>query len=207
MLHHIERTMSLRKIRLFACAWAFHDWRLLADERSQDAVLIGEAFADSQSNTAALAEAHAAATAARAAVDPLKGGRHVRGLKSQMGEFASRRAADVARAAASPSLSIRDMTGLAVWASGTEQCFLADLIRELIGNPFQSVVGDPRWRTSDVIGLAQAIYEEKAFERMPILADALMDAGCEDEQLIAHCRGESQHVRGCWLVDLVLGNA
>jgi len=64
---------------------------------------------------------------------------------------------------------------------------------------------DPRWRTSDVVDVARGIYEDKAFERMPILADALMDAGCEDEQIIGHCRGEGPHVRGCWVVDLVLG--
>jgi hypothetical protein len=78
-------------------------------------------------------------------------------------------------------------------------------IRDIFGNPFRPVTFDPRWRTSDVVGLARAIYDDKAFERMPILADALMDAGCEDEQIIAHCRGDGPHVRGCWVVDLVLG--
>jgi hypothetical protein len=81
----------------------------------------------------------------------------------------------------------------------------SDLVRDIFGNPFRPVAFDPRWRTSDVVGLAQAIYDDKAFERMPILADALMDAGCEDEQIIGHCRGKGPHVRGCWVVDLVLG--
>jgi len=53
--------------------------------------------------------------------------------------------------------------------------------------------------------MARAIYEDEAFERMPIFADALMDAGCADEQVIRHCRGNGPHVRGCWVVDLVLG--
>ena len=79
------------------------------------------------------------------------------------------------------------------------------LLREIVGNPFRPVAFDPRWQTSDTVGLAQAIYEDRAFERLPILADALMDAGCEDEQIISHCRGEGPHVRGCWVVDLVLG--
>ena len=78
------------------------------------------------------------------------------------------------------------------------------LVRDIFGNPFRPVTFDPRWRTSDVVGLAQAICDDKAFERMPILADALMDAGCEEEQLIGHCRGEGPPVRGCWVVDLVL---
>ena len=78
------------------------------------------------------------------------------------------------------------------------------VLREIVGNPFRPVPFDPRWRTSDTVGLAQAIYDDRAFERMPILADALMDAGCEDEQIIGHCRGEGPHVRGCWVVDLIL---
>jgi hypothetical protein len=80
----------------------------------------------------------------------------------------------------------------------------ADLVREVVGNPFRPVTFDQQWRTSDTVGLAQAIYDDKAFERMPILADALMDAGCEEEQIIGHCRGVGPHVRGCWVVDLVL---
>lgn len=82
---------------------------------------------------------------------------------------------------------------------------LGQIINDIFGNPFRPVVFDPRLRTSDVVGLARTIYDDKAFERMPILADALMDAGCEDEQVIAHCRGPGPHVRGCWVVDLILG--
>jgi hypothetical protein len=81
----------------------------------------------------------------------------------------------------------------------------ADLVREVIANPFLLAAFDPRWRTSDVLGLARAIYEDRAFDRMPVLADALMDAGCADEQTLGHCRGAGPHVRGCWVVDLVLG--
>jgi hypothetical protein len=80
------------------------------------------------------------------------------------------------------------------------------VFRDLVGHLLQPVDFDPRWRTSDVVGIARGIYDDLAFERMPILADALMDAGCEDEQIIGHCRGHGPHVKGCWLVDLVLGN-
>jgi hypothetical protein len=82
---------------------------------------------------------------------------------------------------------------------------LTRFVRDIFGNPFRPVTFSRRWRTSDVVGLARAIYDERAFERMPILADALMDAGCEDEVIIAHCRGDGPHVHGCWLVDLILG--
>jgi hypothetical protein len=80
-----------------------------------------------------------------------------------------------------------------------------NLLRDIFKNPALFVEFDPRWRTSDVVGLARAIYDDRAFERMPILADALMDAGCEHEEIIGHCRGAGPHVRGCWVVDLILG--
>jgi hypothetical protein len=81
----------------------------------------------------------------------------------------------------------------------------SQLLRDIFGNPFRPVAFDSHWRTADVLGLARAIYDDRAFERMPILADALMDAGCENEEIINHCRGEGPHVRGCWVVDLILG--
>jgi hypothetical protein len=79
------------------------------------------------------------------------------------------------------------------------------LIRDIFGNPFRPIALDPRWRSADVVGLARGIYDERAFDRMPLLADALMDAECDDEQVIGHCRSEGPHIRGCSVVDLVLG--
>lgn len=77
-------------------------------------------------------------------------------------------------------------------------------LRDIVGNPFRPAAFDSRWRTADTVGLARGVYEDRAFDRLPILADALMDAGCEDEQIIDHCRSDGPHVRGCWVVDLVL---
>lgn len=72
--------------------------------------------------------------------------------------------------------------------------------------PFQEVVIDPGWLTSDVVALAKGIYDRKAFDRMPILADALQGAGCTNDEVLSHCRAEGwEHVRGCWVVDLLLG--
>jgi hypothetical protein len=62
---------------------------------------------------------------------------------------------------------------------------------------------DARWRTEDVVGLARGIYEERAFDRLPLLADALMDAGCNDDAILSHNRSAGPHVRGCWVVDRV----
>jgi hypothetical protein len=87
-----------------------------------------------------------------------------------------------------------------------EQATQAAVLRDIIGNPFCPVTFEPAWRTTDVLLLARGIYDERAFDRMPILADALQDAGCDNENILAHCRDASAtHVRGCWVVDLVLG--
>ncbi|OAI51375.1 hypothetical protein AYO44_00775 [Planctomycetaceae bacterium SCGC AG-212-F19] len=82
---------------------------------------------------------------------------------------------------------------------------ISDLLRDVFGNPFNHVTVDPAWRTANVTGLAEAIYTERAFDRMPILADALEDAGCTTPDVLNHCRQPGEHVRGCWVVDLVLG--
>ena len=80
------------------------------------------------------------------------------------------------------------------------------LLRDIFGNPFRPVAFEAAWRTSDVMLLAQGIYDAKAFDRMPILADALQDAGCNNTDVLDHCRNsDAPHVRGCWAVDLVLG--
>lgn len=83
----------------------------------------------------------------------------------------------------------------------------ADLVRDMFGYlPFRSIDVDRRWLTSIVVDLALAMYQERSFDRMPILADALMDAGCDNVEMIAHCQSEGPHVRGCWVVDLLLAN-
>ncbi|MCE9563964.1 MAG: hypothetical protein K8U57_18130 [Planctomycetes bacterium] len=78
------------------------------------------------------------------------------------------------------------------------------LIRCIFGNPFRPVSLNPSWLTSDVVALARGIYDERVFDRMPILADALQDAGCDNPDVLNHSRGDSVHARGCWVVDLVL---
>jgi hypothetical protein len=82
-----------------------------------------------------------------------------------------------------------------------------DIIRDIFGNPFRPVTVDPAWLTSTVVALATGIYTERAFDRMPILADALMDAGCANADVLNHCRSDGPHVRGCWVVDLLLGKS
>jgi hypothetical protein len=80
-----------------------------------------------------------------------------------------------------------------------------NLIEEVFGNPFRHVTFSSEWRTDTAITLAQQMYDSRDFSAMPILADALQDAGCDSDDILSHCRGDGPHVRGCWVVDLVLG--
>ncbi|MFO0823654.1 MAG: hypothetical protein U0792_11150 [Gemmataceae bacterium] len=86
------------------------------------------------------------------------------------------------------------------WSAG------AALLRDIFGNPFRPVSFDAEWRTSTAVLLAKQMYESRNFDAMPILADALEDAGCCNEHILNHCRdANGVHVRGCWVIDLVLG--
>jgi hypothetical protein len=78
------------------------------------------------------------------------------------------------------------------------------IIRDVFGNPFRSVTVEPALRAPDVIALAERIYDDRAFNRMPLLGDVLEDAGCGNPDVLAHCRSRTEHVRGCWVVDTVL---
>ncbi len=83
-----------------------------------------------------------------------------------------------------------------------------NFIRDIFGNPFRTVDFDPEWQTDTAVALAQTMYDARNFHAMPILADALQDAGCEDAAILDHCRDENGlHVRGCWVVDLILRKA
>ncbi len=78
------------------------------------------------------------------------------------------------------------------------------LLRDIFGNPFRPVAFDPAWRTEHTVGIAAKMYEDRDFAAVPILADALEEAGCDGEAILSHCREPGVHVRGCWVVDLVL---
>jgi len=78
-------------------------------------------------------------------------------------------------------------------------------IRDIFGNPFRSVVFDPACLTDTVIDLAQGLYADRAFDHLPILANALEEAGCDDADILAHCRRSGPHYQGCWVVDSLVG--
>jgi hypothetical protein len=83
--------------------------------------------------------------------------------------------------------------------------FAAGLLRDIFGSSIRPVSFAPEWRTDTVLALARQMYESREFGAMPILADALQDAGCDNDDILNHCRDATRpHVRGCWVVDLVL---
>jgi hypothetical protein len=79
------------------------------------------------------------------------------------------------------------------------------LLHDLFGNPFRPITLDPSWLTCTVVSLAQVVYDERKFDQLPILADALEEAGCNNAEILNHCRGPGPHSRGCWAVDAILG--
>ena len=79
------------------------------------------------------------------------------------------------------------------------------VVWEVAGNPFREPHFSEELRTDTAMSLACQMYDNREFSAMPILADAIQDAGCDDEVLLAHCRNPGEHVRGCWVLDLVLG--
>jgi hypothetical protein len=91
--------------------------------------------------------------------------------------------------------------------SHAERVTQAKKIRDIFGNPFRLVSFSPSWQTSTAIALANSMYESRDFTAMPVLADALEEAVCDSADVLAHCRGPGPHVRGCWVVDLVLGKS
>jgi hypothetical protein len=116
------------------------------------------------------------------------------------------------RSTVSAGLETGAREGITAWvAERIGAKALERLIRDIFGlTPFRPVAISPDWLTWNdamIPKLAQAIYEEQAFDHLPILADALEEAGCTDADILGHLRGPGPHVRGCWPVDLCLGKS
>jgi hypothetical protein len=113
----------------------------------------------------------------------------------------------IAATAAEPTIT-EEMVRVALQLVSPLDCgrdIRGDLLRDLFGNPFRPVRMAPRWRTPVVVSIARSIYEHRRYKDLPILADALEEAGCTEETILAHCRSSGHHVRGCWLLDSLLG--
>jgi hypothetical protein len=229
ILEFLRNKASDRKLRLFAVACCRRIWHLLEDERSRRAVEAAESFADDLLSVIELRLARAAALEAlndvRAAnaiilsdfYDASPATEEIGYIVAAELLFegtlrfdailgAANGAADHGIAAAESGTDAPQV----IWDNGLRnewgrQC---DLLRDIFGTPFRSVAIEPfwlAWNDGTVVKLAQSIYEDRAFDRLPILADALEDAGCREPHIVGHCRGSGPHCRGCWVVDLLLG--
>lgn len=204
----VQRTkVGKRKLRLFACGCCRMVWHLLDDEALRSALGVAEQFADGAAGKDELRRGH----------ERMRG--RLADRYSQGPQWAERQiVGELVRDACSPqagsaalgptcfekplgSYSLGSLDGAAV---------LCHLLRDVFGNPFRPIVINREWlawNDRSVEAVAQSIYDERDFDRLPILADALEDAGCDDEAILVHCRGPGPHVRGCWVVDLILGKA
>jgi hypothetical protein len=198
---------SDRKLRLFAvaCCRRLSLRALLRDKLSHEAITACERIADGVGELGDRAKARAAATAAlESEVSIAYEGRHYWAAVAASSALDDYEAAAIAvcRAVANDEAEY-DRDASAGWAN--ERGAQASLIHDVFGNPFRPVTLNSAWRTANVTALAQSIYADRAFDRLPILADALEDAGCDNADILNHCRQPGVHVRGCWAVDLILG--
>jgi hypothetical protein len=180
MLEFLVGRASDRKLRLFGAACTRRVWdRVAGPDRA--AVEVAERFADALAGPAEL-------RAARQACKYVGGG----------GAWYA--------AASRPTVAARNaaLSALAGCDSVAERAAQADLLRDIAGTPFRTVKFDARWRTAGILCLASTIYEDRTFDRLSALADALQGVGCDDGDILNHCHSEGMHVRGCWVVDLVL---
>ncbi len=202
MLSFLAKRASVRKRRLFACACVRRIWHLLTDARSRDGIRVAEAFADGIVDKAAAKSAQRDAAAA-ARLTP-------------QGHWSPADAAQICLLQRVEDFSTAARASMAAEKAGAniseERAAQAAILRDIIGDPLYPVVFDPALRTADVSSLAQAAYDERplprgelARDRLAVLSDALEDAGCTDAALLDHLRSPGPHVRGCWVVDLVLG--
>ncbi len=196
MLEHLGPAASGRKLRLFACGYL----REATDDPLDDLIHpieVAEAFADGVAPEAEVAGVREALAGRGIASDLWLCSAAEKLYGPVPFELAHRVIDDI-------HCSDYEALGDALDEFGLLQG--ADVLREVFGNPFRPAALAPAWLTSDVVALARGIYEERAFDRMPILADALQDAGCDNDDVLSHCRDPKQvHVRGCWVVDLILG--
>jgi hypothetical protein len=220
MLGFVQDRTSYRKLRLFACACCRRIWgTALAASVLQGAVEAAERYADGMASESELVDVQNQLRAIE--------GLGISGVKIRLAESAAwlpsgYQAQHGSRAYGAHGASLRARLAEAIHekvpngsaASGLNKGAAqaqANILRCLVGNPFRPTTAINHawiaWKDCTVIKIAQAIYAERAFDRMPILADALEDAGCDNADILAHCRGDGPHVRGCWVIDLLLGKS
>jgi hypothetical protein len=191
----VRHRMSARQLRLLACVCARRDWRLLRSEASRRAVALAERYSDRHVNDDRLSSAY---------TDALK-------AISRRRDGAEIAAATVATIAASRLHERYEVEALAAalgelsrWVSTLNECQLVPVLGELL-RPRDLSTFPAHYGTPDVLALAHQAYHERDWSVLPVLGDALEDAGCPWPDVLEHCRAPGRHYRGCW-VELILGH-
>jgi hypothetical protein len=203
MLIQLPRPWSGRKLRLLLCGCCRRFDHLLSDRRILQAAEVCERYVDRRRATKEeLAAANAAVLAAHHDLEGPKPFESLLALCLIMATLERITGRDIEGLVLIPQRS--GEIDNATWREA--HC---ELIRELFGNPFRPVVVDPAWLTWHgglLVSMARRMYDSRDFADMPILADALEDAGCANPDVLSHCRQQGVvHVRGCWIVDILLG--
>jgi len=215
MLEFLRGKASHRKLRLFAVACCRRVWTLLAESR-RNVVELTELYADDLISGESVFQAtqawethqgdsvlHSDALVLSIATQNKWGSEDISQVISLSQSAAS------AAAGGPPWDDVWYQNRLPELKSHAD--LLRDIFRDVFNAESRSQPSlfeqhiDPSWLTPTVVRLAEHIYRERVFDQMPILADALEDAECDNQDLLNHCRGEGPHVRGCWVVDLLTG--
>ncbi len=196
-----------RKFRLFGCACVRDVWHILPNEVLRESIVTCERFADGLATPKELRTARDRADRTYEGMGDMIADHGAIAITAlceakpwfPMGEGSASGISAVAAEARSNKRTS--------WSTARKQArhLHAHLFRDVFGNPFRPVAFDAGWRTDTALSLARHMYESRDFSAMPILADALQDAGCDHDDILNHCRdAKGFHVRGCWVVDLVL---
>ena len=219
MLEYLLGKVSERKLRLYSCGCCRMVWDRLVDRRSRDAVAYAEAFADGEGTVEELWNHEYWAEGVGYGFD-MKEERYRRerngviqgwlpeGDSTEIDGVITATGARISfstarNASAAVEYASRLTNDFSTHVDPTILCMT--ILRDIFGNPFRPVVADPAWLTPTIVSFADAIYADRAFDRLPILADALEEAGCTNADILLHCRQPGEHVHGCWVVDLMLG--
>lgn len=198
MLEVLRGNASDRKLRLFACGWLKSEWNSLEDDRSRNAVAVASQFADGEVGPEILDTARVLAEAAGTSWEESGG------IPNTLSEYEYILGHTMRQLAAAASK--RDAWSAAYQvAERVQGPSQAALLRCIFGNAFRTDQVMPPYPLSSVATFARQIYDDRAFDRMPQLVITLEEAGCRDESILNHLRGPGPHVRGCWVLDLVLG--
>jgi hypothetical protein len=223
MLEHLGEKVSDRKLRLFAVWCCRSIWQYMRKKRSRKNVEVTERFLEGLAGDAELHAAYTAATTAFEETPENTIENHITLVASVVAvnnvEEAISEARYVAGVIADKAvygdypIGITDETQAACAARfTTEQARQCRVLRCVIGNPFLPITPDPAWRAPSVLSVAQAAYDERVMPageldgvRLAVLADALEEAGCTNAHILLHLCSPGPHARGCWPLDLILG--